>query len=97
MSVAPKASLARIPSPARFFLVVLGSLLLSSALFTFSAGLTQGDLGLVSKHLEEWWEVGGLIAWRGVEVALAWLLGFDSECTFSQLGIIFVASLGNIE
>ncbi|KAF3386201.1 hypothetical protein F1880_000211 [Penicillium rolfsii] len=77
-SVAPKSSLARIPSPARFSLVVLGSLALSSLLFTSTAGITQGDLGLVSKHLEEWWEVGGLITWRGVEVALAWLLGFDS-------------------
>ncbi|OOQ87923.1 hypothetical protein PEBR_15196 [Penicillium brasilianum] len=76
-NVAPKARLARIPSPARFFLVVFGSLILSSVLFTSIAGFTQGDLGLVSKHLEEWWEVGGLIAWRGVEVALAWLLGFD--------------------
>ncbi|GLI72961.1 hypothetical protein PoHVEF18_001147 [Penicillium ochrochloron] len=84
-SVAPKSSLARIPSPARFFLVFLGSLALSSVLFTFSPGHTQGDLGLVSKHLEEWWEVGGLIAWRGVEIALAWLLGFDSRDVASFL------------
>ncbi|OKO99337.1 hypothetical protein PENSUB_8724 [Penicillium subrubescens] len=76
-SVAPKSSLARIPSPARFFLVFFGSLVLSSVLLNLSAGFTQGDLGLVSKHLEEWWEVGGLIAWKGVEIALAWLLGFD--------------------
>ncbi|KAF7719815.1 Uncharacterized protein PECH_006921 [Penicillium ucsense] len=76
--VVPKSGVRRIPSPARFVLVVLGSLVLSSTLFTLTYGFTQGDLGLVSKHLEEWWEVGGLIAWRGVEVALAWLVGFDS-------------------
>ena len=80
MNVSPSSRLARIPSPARFFLVVLGSLILSSALFTLSADFTQGDLGLVSKHLEEWWEVGVLIAWRGVEVATAWLVGFDGGC-----------------
>ncbi|KAJ5577614.1 uncharacterized protein N7459_006578 [Penicillium hispanicum] len=70
--------LARIPSPARFLLVVAGSLVVSSVLFTLTASLTQGELGLVSKHLEEWWEVGGLVAWRAVEVGLAWILGFDS-------------------
>lgn len=71
--------MARIPSPARFILVVLASLVGSSVLFTLTANWTVGDLGLVSKHLEEWWEVGGLMAWRAVEVGLAWILGYDSE------------------
>lgn len=76
---AQQTRLTRIPSPARFLLVVLGSLIVSSVLFTLTASVTVGDLGLVSKHLEEWWEVGGLMAWRAVEVGLAWVLGFDSE------------------
>lgn len=76
---AQQTRLARIPSPARFLLVVLGSLVVSSVLFTLTASVTVGDLGLVSKHLEEWWEVGGLMAWRAVEVGLAWVLGFDSK------------------
>lgn len=59
-------------------MVVLGSLIMSSVLFTLTADVTQGELGLVSKHLEEWWEVGGLVAWRAAEVGLAWILGFDS-------------------
>ncbi|KAJ5103453.1 hypothetical protein N7532_003982 [Penicillium argentinense] len=78
MAPAPP-SLARIPSPARFALVVLSSLIASSILFTATAEITQGELGLVSKHLEEWWEVGGLVAWRAAEVGLAWILGFDSK------------------
>ncbi|KAJ5590649.1 hypothetical protein N7450_004621, partial [Penicillium hetheringtonii] len=65
------------PSPARFALVVFGSLIASSILFTLTADVTQGELGLVSKHLEEWWEVGGLVAWKAAEVGLAWSLGFD--------------------
>ncbi|CAI7655937.1 unnamed protein product [Penicillium manginii] len=77
-AMAPSPSLARIPSPARFALVVFGSLIMSSVLFTLTADVTQGDLGLVSKHLEEWWEVGGLVAWKAAEVGLAWVLGFDS-------------------
>ncbi|KAJ5155833.1 hypothetical protein N7492_008636 [Penicillium capsulatum] len=72
------SQLSHIPSPTRFILVVLGSLVVSSVLFTLTSNLTQGDLGLISKHLEEWWEAGGLVAWRAVEVGLAWLLGFDS-------------------
>lgn len=79
LAAATQIRLARIPSPARFLLVVVGSLIVSSVLFTLTANLTQGELGLVSKHLEEWWEVGGLVAWRAVEVGLAWILGFDSK------------------
>jgi hypothetical protein len=76
---AQQAPLARIPSPARFFLVVLSSLVVSSVLFTLTSSLTLNDLGLVSKHREEWWEVGGLVAWRAVEVGLAWVVGLDSK------------------
>ncbi|KAL2014298.1 hypothetical protein VTN00DRAFT_1823 [Thermoascus crustaceus] len=69
----------KIPSPVRFVLVVLSSLVLSSLLFTFASEITEGDLAPVSKHLETWWEVGGLIAWRSVELGLAWILGFDGR------------------
>lgn len=76
---APSSRLARIPSPVRFMLVVLDSLILSSVLFTLTASLTLSDLGHVSKHLKEWWEVAGLMAWRAVEVGLSWVFGFDGE------------------
>ncbi|KAL1965408.1 hypothetical protein VTN77DRAFT_5845 [Rasamsonia byssochlamydoides] len=71
--------LEKIPSPARFGLLVLSSLVLSSALFTATSAITVGDLSSVSKHLENWWEVGGLIAWRAVELGLAWIAGFDGR------------------
>jgi hypothetical protein len=80
---AQTSPLANIPAPARFVLVVLSSLLLSSVLFTFTSSFTVGDIGPISKHLEEWWEVGGLISWRAVEVGLAWVLGFDGM--YSQI------------
>jgi hypothetical protein len=44
---------------------------------TFS--FTAADLGPISKHLEEWWEAGGLIGWKAIEVGLAWVLGFDGQ------------------
>ncbi|PLB52942.1 hypothetical protein P170DRAFT_462761 [Aspergillus steynii IBT 23096] len=74
-----KTQLERVPSPVRFLLVVASSLILSSTLFTLSTGITQGELGDVSKHREGWWEVGGLTAWKAVEVGLAWILGFDGR------------------
>ncbi|KAJ5795557.1 uncharacterized protein N7518_004097 [Penicillium psychrosexuale] len=84
-ATAQTSRLACIPSPARFILVVLSSLTLSSVFFTLTSTLTVGDLGPISKHLEEWWEVGGLIAWRAVEVGLAWALGFDGRDVASFL------------
>ncbi|CAI7580602.1 unnamed protein product [Penicillium glandicola] len=82
---AQTSRLAYIPSPARFILVVLSSLIVSSFLFTVTSTLTVGDLGPISKHLEEWWEVGGLMGWRAVEVGLAWVLGFDGRDVASFL------------
>ncbi|KAJ5749164.1 uncharacterized protein N7511_010860 [Penicillium nucicola] len=79
------SALMRIPSPARFVLVVLSSLVVSSILFTLTSSLTLGDLGPISKHLEEWWEVGVLIGWRAVEVGVAWVLGFDGRDVASYL------------
>jgi hypothetical protein len=74
-----ESQLRRVPSPVRFVLVVFNSLLLSSVLFTMTSSVTLGELGRVSKHLEAWWEVGGLMLWKAVEVGLAWILGFDGE------------------
>jgi hypothetical protein len=76
---AQQTGIARIPSQVRFILAVLSSLVVSSVLFTLTSSLTVNDLGLVSKHLEEWWEVGGLVAWRAVEIGTAWVVGLDGE------------------
>ncbi|KAF7590525.1 hypothetical protein BBP40_002713 [Aspergillus hancockii] len=74
-----KTRLEQIPSPARFALVVLSSLALSAGLFSLASETALGELGGVSRHLEAWWEVGGLTAWKAVEVGLAWILGFDGR------------------
>lgn len=76
---AQTSPLASIPSPARFAIVVFSSLVLSSILFTLTSSFTVGDLGPISRHLEGWWEVGGLIAWRAIEVGLTWVLGYDGQ------------------
>ncbi|KAE8155991.1 hypothetical protein BDV40DRAFT_306493 [Aspergillus tamarii] len=74
-----KTQLERIPQSARFVLVVLSSLVLSAGFFSLTSGDTLGELGAVSRHLEAWWEVGGLTAWKAMEVGLAWVLGFDGR------------------
>lgn len=77
-----KTHLERVPPPVRYALVVLSSLYLSSALFTLSSHTTR-ELGRVSKHFEGWWQVGGLVAWRAVEVGLTWILGYNGAVSFS--------------
>ncbi|PWY84596.1 hypothetical protein BO94DRAFT_105708 [Aspergillus sclerotioniger CBS 115572] len=85
-----KTRVERIHPAVRFSLAVFSSLALSSTLFTLTTGITLGELGSVSKHLETWWEVGGLMVWKAVEVGLAWILGFDGR---DVLSFIFLTHL----
>ncbi|KAE8150141.1 hypothetical protein BDV25DRAFT_117042 [Aspergillus avenaceus] len=79
-STLPEKSLReRIHPLAKFFLVVTSSLALSALCFSFTSGATLDQLRKVSRHLEAWWEVGGLTMWRAVEIGLAWILGFDRK------------------
>lgn len=78
-----RSRIARIPRSARYLLVVLSSFVLSSSLLTVFSSQTAGHLAGVSKHLEEWWEVGGLVLWRATELGLTWIVGFDGEHNLS--------------
>ncbi|KAI9806289.1 MAG: hypothetical protein M1825_006404 [Sarcosagium campestre] len=69
--------LVSVPRPLRFPLLVLSSLLISSVGYTLTAPYTARDLGGISRSLNEWWEVGGLIGWRAVELGLGWWLNYD--------------------
>ncbi|KAN0070075.1 hypothetical protein V8E54_011656 [Elaphomyces granulatus] len=69
----------KLSSAARFGLLLLGSLFLSSLLYSPTLGIMMWDLSFVSKHLDEWWQVAGLVAWKGLELGLAWLLKFDGR------------------
>lgn len=75
--------LLKIPRTVRFSLVILSSLVLSSVFLTVFSLQTAGHLAGISKHLEEWWEIAGLILWRATELGLAWVFGFDSACKLS--------------
>lgn len=69
----------QISAPVRFLLVVLSSLALSSGLFSLTSQIHLDELRTVSKPLDSWSDVGGLLAWRAVEVGLAWVLGYDGN------------------
>ena len=73
---------AQIPSPVMFLLVVLSSLGISSGLLALTSPLHHDELRTVGKQLDSVWEVGGLVAWRAVEIGLAWLSGYDGNNPF---------------
>lgn len=63
----------------RFPLLVVISLTLSSILYSVASAFTVGDLSSVSRSLDDWWEVVGLIGWKTTELAIGWLGEYDSE------------------
>ncbi|OJD22773.1 hypothetical protein ACJ73_05875 [Blastomyces percursus] len=63
----------------RYSSLVICSLALSTVLFSLSTQITQGDLAWTSRHFNSWWQIGGLLAWRTVELTIAWILGYDAR------------------
>ena len=75
----PPALLAsKIPNSLRFPLVVLLNLSLSAVLFSISSQYTAGDLSSVSRSVNQWWEVGGLLGCKALELAVGWFGEYDS-------------------
>ncbi|PGH04981.1 hypothetical protein AJ79_06938 [Helicocarpus griseus UAMH5409] len=73
---------------ARYAGIILSSLALSTILFSLSTCVTRGDLAWTSRHFNSWWQVGGLLAWRTVELTAAWLLGYDARDVASFMFLI---------
>ena len=74
-----RSTSSQLPGPLRFPLLVTLSLFLSSVLYSISAHYLGGDLGSVSRRLTEWWEVGGLVGWRAIELGIGWWSKYDGE------------------
>lgn len=66
-----------LPGALQFPLLVVLSLALSATLYTFASSFTAGDLSSVSRRLDDWWEVVGLIGWKTAELAVGWWGGYD--------------------
>lgn len=63
----------------KFVFATICSLGLSSFLFSWAIPITRGDLAWTSKHLNSWWHVAGLMAWRIVEIGIPWVLNYDAR------------------
>jgi hypothetical protein len=68
----------RLPKGLRFPLVLVLSMAISGLLYSFAADYVASDLGKVSRRLDQWWEVGAVVAWRTAELAIGWAAGYDS-------------------
>lgn len=75
----PQSFTSKVPEFLLFPALVVLSLTLSSALYSVASVLTVGDLSSVSRSLDDWWEVAGLIGWRILTLAVGWWGEFDSE------------------
>lgn len=67
-----------VPSQLQFPLLVLLGLSFSSLLYTLVSPFTKGDLATISGFRDEWWQIGGLLAWKAVELGVGWTGGYDS-------------------
>ncbi|OJD18147.1 hypothetical protein AJ78_01813 [Emergomyces pasteurianus Ep9510] len=63
----------------RYTALVTSSLSLSTVLFSLSTQITRGDLAWTSRHFDFWWQIGGLLVWRTIELTVTWLLGYDAR------------------
>lgn len=79
-----QSSTSKIPEFLLFPTLVVLSLTISSALYSVASVFTVGDLSSVSRSLDDWWEVVGLIGWRIVVLAFGWWGEYDS----AQLSLI---------
>ena len=68
-----------IPAPLRFPLLALVSLTSSSVLYSLASEFTAGDLSSVSKRLDDWWAITGLLGWKAAQLAVGWWGDYDGE------------------
>ena len=75
---ASPAANSKLPAYARFPILVIFSLTISSFLYSLVSPFTTGDLATVSKSRDKWWEIAGLLGWKATQLGIGWYGGFDS-------------------
>ena len=73
----PPIPTSKIPSPLRFPLAIILNMSLSSLLYTIAAEFTAGDLASVSRSVNDWPQIFGLVACKILELGVSWFGGFD--------------------
>ncbi|MCJ1315627.1 hypothetical protein MMC15_000947 [Xylographa vitiligo] len=74
----PPISATKLSSYLRFPLVVATNLILNAVLLSFTSTYAAGDLSSVSRSINDWWEVGGTLLLKILELQLGWWGDFDS-------------------
>lgn len=78
-SISPELQPAKLSSALRFPSLVFLSFGLSLTLYSFVSRVTAGDLSTVSRSLNDWWEIAGLIGWKTIELAVGWWGNYDRK------------------
>ena len=79
----PPVSAKHVSSHLRFPLVIATNLVLNAILLSFTSNYAAGDLSTVSRSINDWWEVGGTLLLKILELHLGWWGDFDSMNTCS--------------
>lgn len=95
MQTPQPALTAKVPTVLRFPLLVLFSLTLSSVLYTAASSFTAGDLSSVSRSIDDWWQVAGLIGWKTTELAVGWWGEYDSEHSKNRCNQVVRSLIGS--
>ena len=69
----------KVPSALRFPLLVLFNLSLSTLLYSLTSQTTTGYLSAVSRSLNEWGFVVGIIGYKAAELAVGWWGRYDGK------------------
>ena len=73
----PKTAVARVPRHLRFPLICVISFGLSFGLHTLTSEISGYQLASASRHATENWQIGALVAWKLIELFVAWSAGYD--------------------
>jgi hypothetical protein len=75
----------RLPTWFAYPLSIILSPALSALLYSFVPDIMGAPLAAVSRSLNEPWQIGGLLAWRLLEITLAWSAGLDRQSPHSSM------------
>ncbi|KAI4236115.1 MAG: hypothetical protein L6R40_006240 [Gallowayella cf. fulva] len=75
--IPPLKQPSKIPNILRFPTLVITSMIVSMAMYSFTSQFGAGDLATVNKRRDEWWEIVGLLAWKATELGIGWWGEYD--------------------
>ena len=78
----------RLPTWFAYPLSIILSPALSALLYSFVPDIMGAPLAAVSRSLNEEWQIGALLAWRLLEITLAWSTGLDRQYTRRLLVVL---------